>query len=150
MIQDLLKSYTSVIELPVLWGDMDAALHVNNAMYLRYSESGRIAYMEKIGFRVAVGNSQDPIGPILAEINCRYKAPLTYPDTISVATRLQVETIEESSFEMAQIIVSHKLQRVVAEVRARLVSYNYQLLKKAPLPEALKEKMLIMEERQID
>jgi acyl-CoA thioester hydrolase len=150
MIQDLLKSYTLVIELPVLWGDMDAALHVNNAVYLRYSESGRIAYMEKLGFRVATGDLENPIGPILAEINCKYKAPLTYPDTVAVATRLKIETIEEFSFETEQIIVSHKLQRIVAEVRARLVSYDYQLLKKVPLPETLKEKMLILEEKQID
>ena len=29
--------------MPVRWGDMDALGHVNNAMYFRYAESGRIA-----------------------------------------------------------------------------------------------------------
>ena len=32
-----------VIELPVQWGEMDAFGHVNNVVYLRWFESGRIA-----------------------------------------------------------------------------------------------------------
>ncbi|WP_375166434.1 acyl-CoA thioesterase, partial [Rhizobium hidalgonense] len=32
----------------VAWGDMDAFGHVNNAMYYRYIESARIAYLTQV------------------------------------------------------------------------------------------------------
>ena len=140
-MQELLSGYTSFLELPVTWGDMDAAQHVNNVVYLRYSESGRIAYFENLGFKVDVNNVENPVGPILAEISCKYKTPLTYPDKVTVASRVKQDSIAEFSFEMEQIIVSHKLQRVAAQVTAKLVSYNYQTLKKAPLPDYLRKAM---------
>ena len=37
------------IELPVQWGDMDSFGHVNNVVYLRWFESARIAYGNRIG-----------------------------------------------------------------------------------------------------
>jgi acyl-CoA thioester hydrolase len=47
-MQDLLKNYPVVIEIPIAWGDMDAFQHVNNIVYFRYFESARIAYFEKL------------------------------------------------------------------------------------------------------
>ncbi len=141
-MEDLLQGYNSIVELPVAWGDMDAALHVNNTIYLRYSESGRIAYLSALNFQVDVNNEANPVGPILAEIHCKYKAPLTYPDTVSVATRVNLNSMDEFSFIAEQIIVSHKLKRVVAEVQAKLVSYDYQALKKAPLPKDFRQRVL--------
>lgn len=45
----LLAGFPVVIEIPVQWGDQDAFGHVNNTVYLRWLESGRIAYMTRIG-----------------------------------------------------------------------------------------------------
>ncbi|MCZ6911333.1 MAG: acyl-CoA thioesterase, partial [Proteobacteria bacterium] len=41
----VLDDYPVVIELPVVWGEMDAFDHVNNIIYFRYFESARIAYV---------------------------------------------------------------------------------------------------------
>jgi len=49
-MQDLLKNYPVVIEIPIAWGDMDAFQHVNNIMYFKYFESARISYFEKLDF----------------------------------------------------------------------------------------------------
>ena len=46
--------YATRIELPVLWGDMDAFQHVNNVQYFKYFESVRIAYFDQIGFTEAM------------------------------------------------------------------------------------------------
>jgi acyl-CoA thioesterase FadM len=46
-MHDLLAGYPVVIEIPVAWGEMDAFQHVNNVAYIRYFESGRIAYFER-------------------------------------------------------------------------------------------------------
>ncbi len=48
--QELLRGFPSVVAVPVLWGDMDAFQHVNNTVYFRYFETGRIAYFQQIGF----------------------------------------------------------------------------------------------------
>ncbi|MCB0148997.1 MAG: acyl-CoA thioesterase, partial [Caldilineaceae bacterium] len=48
-MHDLLAGYPVVIEIPVAWGEMDAFQHVNNIVYFRYFESGRIAYFERAG-----------------------------------------------------------------------------------------------------
>ncbi len=49
MTEERLEGFPVVVEIPVLWGDMDAFQHVNNVTYFRYFESARIAYFERIG-----------------------------------------------------------------------------------------------------
>jgi acyl-CoA thioester hydrolase len=34
-LSDLLKGYPVVIQLPVVWGEMDSYRHVNNSVYFR-------------------------------------------------------------------------------------------------------------------
>lgn len=139
--QQLLADYPAVIEITVAWGEMDAFGHVNNIVYLRYFESARIAYFEKLGtpeILTATG-----IGIILAETRCRYKLPLTYPDTISVGTR----TVELAAdgFLMDYRVVSHRHGKVAAEGDARIVSYDYNAGRKAPLPAEIVEQIRTLE-----
>ena len=68
--------YTSI---PIQWGDMDAFGHVNNIVYLKFFESARIAYFEKMGI---VGDTASNTGPILASTQCKFIYPLRYPDNI--------------------------------------------------------------------
>ncbi len=129
----LLADYPVVIEISVAWGDMDAMGHVNNTIYFRYFESARIAYFRQIGFFGV--NAQTRIGPILGSIQCKFKMPLTFPDTIAVGTR--ITRIESDRFVMEHCIVSHKAQRIAAEGEGVIVSYDYAAGKKALLPEEL-------------
>ena len=131
-----------VIEIPVAWGEMDSLRHVNNVMYFRYFESARIAYLEKLG--VWEYMNQTGIGPILASIQCKFKIPLTYPDTLSVGTR--ISRIEEDRFVMEHYLVSHKAQATAAEGEGVIVSYNYHENKKTPLPEELKQRIRTLEQ----
>ncbi len=85
-LADLTADYPVLIDIPVAWGDMDAFQHVNNTVYFRWMESGRIAYFTRMavpGFRDMSG-----VGPILASTQCRYRIPLTFPDTVTVASRI--------------------------------------------------------------
>ena len=61
---------------------MDAFQHVNNVVYFRYFETGRIAYFERTVMRSSM--STTGIGPILATASCKFKFPLTYPDTVLI------------------------------------------------------------------
>ena len=138
-VQDLIKDYPSYVEIPVQWGDMDAMQHVNNIMYLRYMESSRIKFFTDV---LKIGFSPDGVGAILAEIHCKYKFPLTYPDTVIAASRILPDSMDEFSVKIQHTIVSIKQQRVAAEGIARIVFYDYLEKKKAIIPEVVKMRLL--------
>lgn len=142
-MKDLLKDYPVVIEIPVAWGEMDAFQHVNNIVYFRYFESVRMAYFDRLNMDEFM--KQTGVGPILAETRCKFKAPLTYPDKVSAATR--ITDIKEDRFVMEYRIISHNLNRVAAEGDGLIVAYNYNEMKKATIPEELKTKILEIEKR---
>lgn len=142
-MQDLLKDFPVVIDIPVAWGDMDAFQHVNNIIYFRYFESARIAYFEQAGFFEVLEESG--IGPILASTQCKFKAPLSYPDTISVG--VTASNLQEDRFLMIYRVVSHRMQRIAAEGDGLIVSYDYRHNRKAPLPEQIKTRILKIEQR---
>src|SRR3954451_6130028 len=134
---EALKDYSFVIETPIAWGEMDALQHVNNIVYFRYFESVRMAYFTELGFWEYM--DETGIGPILASTQCKFKIPLTYPDTVSVGTRIR--DIEEDRYVMDYCVYSHRHQRMAAEGEGLIVSYDYRNLKKTPLPEELRRRM---------
>lgn len=138
-IKELLQGYYAVIELPVQWGDMDLAHHVNNVMYARYAESARVAYLEQIAQGEA-SNFGIGIGPILAELTIQYKMPLAYPDLMYLGTKV-IDFPDEYSYVMESIIVSKKHERIATRALARIVSYDYKKRQKTPTPQWIIEKM---------
>lgn len=143
MIQkpDQLSPFNSVHRVHIAWGDMDAAQHVNNAMYLRYLESARIQYLSDIDF----GYDQNGIGVILAEVNLQYRIPLTFPDIAWIGTRPLLDTLDDNSMWTEQIIVSERYQKIANICKARLVCYDYRTLAKAKWPPEVLEKIVNFE-----
>jgi acyl-CoA thioester hydrolase len=136
-VAELLAGYPIVVTTMVAWGDMDANAHVNNAVYFRYIEHARLRYFDVLGFlqmQVDTG-----IGPILAWTDCRFRRPLSYPDTVSIGTRIR--DIEADRFVMDAVIVSHNLKQVAAEGQQRVVVYDYRQQQKAPLPEVIRRRI---------
>lgn len=140
-MKELLAQYPVVVEIPVAWGEMDALGHVNNIIYFRYFETARIAYMRKIDFITAL--DQMDVGPILAAIDCKFKYPVTFPDTLSVGVR--TTSIEADRYTMEHCVVSHHARRVAAVGAGLIVAYDYRAKKKAQLPEALKRRIKELE-----
>ena len=140
-MEDLLKSYPVVIEIPVAWGDMDAFQHVNNIMYFKYFESARISYFEALNFHDQM--IKTGIGPILASTQCKFKIPLTYPDRVTVGAK--VDVIEKDRFLMKYLVVSHKHKNIAASGEGMLVSFNYHENKKAPLPDEIRARITELE-----
>jgi acyl-CoA thioester hydrolase len=137
----LLEAYPVVIEFPVAWGEMDAMGHVNNIVYFRYFESARIAYFEKMDMMGYM--TQTGIGPILATTSCKFKIPLSYPDTVMIGAR--VVSVEEDRFSMYYIAVSRRHQKAAAEGDGVIVTFNYREGTKVPVPEAVKQKIIGIE-----
>ena len=141
-MDNLLQDYPVTIQIPIAWGEMDAMQHVNNIVYFRYFESARIAYFEQLDLIDYM--KQTGIGPILASTQCRFKIPLTYPDTVSVGVR--VARIEGDRFIMQGVIVSHRLEKIAAECEGVIVSYNYREGKKAPVPPEMERRIQELED----
>jgi len=126
-----------IVEIAVAWGEMDAFQHVNNATYFRYFETARIACFEKIGYDRHA--ELDGRGPILAATDCRFRIPLTYPDTVMSGTC--IEDIGNDRFTMKYGVYSLQHDDVAAEGSGRIVSYDYRAGNKAPLPTVIREQL---------
>jgi acyl-CoA thioester hydrolase len=141
MGNNLLDGYPVQIKIPIAWGDMDAFQHVNNVAYFRYFESARILYSEKLGLHKM--KDETGIGPILGSTSCRYRLPLTYPDTVSVGAK--IVDIAQDRFTMKYVVVSQKHQKIAAEGDGVVVMYNYTEGKKTAIPDELRERVKAME-----
>lgn len=129
------------LDVPLAWGEMDAFGHVNNAVYFRWFESARMSYFERLGWpelQLAIG-----IGPILHSTQARFRAPLVWPDTVTVATR--VSAVQDDRFTMLYEVRSRRLGRLAAEGSGLIVAFDYRGLGKAALPEVVRERIAEIE-----
>jgi acyl-CoA thioester hydrolase len=85
------------------------------------------------------------IGPILANTQCKFKIPLTYPDRVSVGAK--VDLIENDRFLMKYLVVSHKHKNIAALGEGMLVSFNYHENKKAPIPDEIRARITDLEKK---
>lgn len=136
-VQALVAAYPVVIQLPVVWGEMDSYRHVNNVVYFRYLESVRVEYCRRLDWPEF--ERRTGIGPILAATQARFRKPLTYPDTVSVTARLA--TLGEDRFTVEHLVVSHRLGAVAAEGQGTIVTFDYNQGKKVPMPDELRRRI---------
>ncbi|MFH1982109.1 MAG: thioesterase family protein [Pseudomonadota bacterium] len=137
----LLDDCPVTVEIPVAWGEMDAFQHVNNVAYFRYFETVRIAYFTALDLMATM--QETGIGPILAETRCRFRIPLTYPDTLTVGAR--VSALEGDRFIMDYRVASARHGKVAAEGDGILVTFDYTAGNKVPIPEALERRIRALE-----
>jgi len=140
-MNQLLKHCPVVIETPIAWGQMDAFKHLNNTAYFRFFESGRIAYFERLNLLEYM--DETGVGPILASTNCRFRIPLTYPDSVSIGTR--VSDMRSDRFTMEYFVVSHRHEKVAAEGTGLIVCFNYRENKKTSIPGELVQRIEALE-----
>ena len=137
-IDDLLADFPVRVEIPVAWGDMDAMGHVNNTVYFRYFETARIHCFGELGLGAI--EQGDGVGPILHSASCRFRIPLTFPDTVTVGAR--VGDIGEDRFGMRFRAVSHRHSAVAADGDSLIVTFAYATGTKAPVSDALRARLL--------
>ena len=138
---ELLVGYPVVVELPVVWGEMDSYRHVNNVVYFRYFEGARLEYFRRLDWFEY--EAETGVGPILAATSARFRRPLTYPDTIWVAAR--VPQLQDDRFTMEYRLVSRKLAAVAAEGTGTIVTYHYARAAKTSIPEELRRRIAELE-----
>ena len=135
-----LGSFPVKLEHRVAWGEMDAFGHVNNANYLRWFESARIAYFEKVAISVG-GKDTSPWVPILGRATIDFRKPVSYPDVVTLEAT--ITKFGNTSFTMGYRAVSAALG-LAAEGEAIVVLLDASG-QKLVLPEAFKKAVEALE-----
>ena len=141
-----MKDFPVAIDIDVRWGDMDALVHVNNIVYFQYFQMARGAYLQRIGMPPA-GPEWREFGWVVGANCCRYKAPVTFPDTLSVWAR--VGSLSEDRMLMEYRAVSKKLGKVAAEGEALIFGYDFDSGTKAAIPDDVRRAILQVEGREL-
>lgn len=136
--EELFHAFPVIVSQAVMWGEMDSFQHVNNVVYFRYFENGRIAYIRRLEW------DDEPVGPILASTQAKFIRPLTHPDTIHIGTRLLGE-IGADRFTIEHRIVSEAQDAIVTVGQGVIVGYSYLKKAKAELPAELIERIRRLE-----
>ncbi|CAM2777775.1 thioesterase family protein [Vibrio mytili] len=137
----LLKDFPVVTEIKVAWGEMDALQHVNNVVYFRYFETARLDYFSKINMMVDLKTSQ--IGPVLSETQCRYKLPVTFPDTLLIGSR--VIDMQSDRMTMEYHVFSKKWGAITTTATATGVMFDFKNNVKTDVPEHIRQSVLDLE-----
>ncbi len=131
--------------IEVRYGDLDAQGHVNNAKFLTFMEAARFKYFERLGM-VRKGMNWDDLGVIIAEVQCTYRAPVTYPETLQVYLRTSEIGNKSFAFE-------YRLERasdgvLAATGRSVQVAYDYPSEQTMRVPDEWRERIRALEGRE--
>ena len=125
--------------LEVRFRDCDPLGHANNAVYLTYLEQARFSHWRSLwGF----GSPQLPAdrpGVILARVECDYRRPARYGDTLEI--RMRVAEIGRTSFRYEYEIVDDQ-ERTVLTAKTVQVMYDYRTDTPVPVPDDIRELLL--------
>jgi acyl-CoA thioester hydrolase len=129
-----MTNYPLKLTLRLDWSEMDLYGHINNVAYFKYIQAARVNYWEKLGLSKQF--SEIRIGPILASSGIDFRRPLHYPGTISVESG--IDSIGESSFTILHRILNEQ-QDICAEGKDVVVLYDFNVNKKKPVPEEIRQ-----------
>ena len=137
--RDLPGDFPHRMVIDTRFGDTDAMGHVNNARFLTYCESARIAYWESAtGEPVGLPTHGAEESLILADIHVAYRTPAFFGETLTVETR--VGHIGRSSFTLEHRITAASSARgparLVATAEAVQVLYDYATARPRAVPDA--------------
>lgn len=122
-------------ELDVIFRDIDALGHVNNAVYFTYMETARTRFiMQEMGL---TGPTKLPL--ILASASCDFHKPARFGDTLRIS--LYVSRIGEKSFTL-EYVISTLFGDLIATGTSVMVTFDYETLSTMPIPAALKKVLI--------
>ena len=126
-------TFAFAIHLDVRFRDCDAQGHVNNAVYFTYLEQCRLLF-----WRHMTGGAANPHARVIvARAECDYRAPAHFGEQLEV--RMNVGDIGRSSFQLLYEIVNLTTDRVLAEAKTVMVTYDYAANKSVPIPDITRD-----------
>jgi acyl-CoA thioester hydrolase len=107
--------------------------HVNNAVFLTYIESARVAFLQHIG----AATTLEDMSIIVARIEIDFRAPVGFGDEVEIAVRA-------SRFGGKSFDLDYELRvggRIVAEAKSVLVGYDYSKGEAVEIPDEWRDKL---------
>jgi len=119
----------------VRWGDMDAFLHVNNAMYFRYLEEARIQWLADTGCFTEENQKE---GPVLLQISNTFLVPVYYPAILII--RYYLKELGRTSITLIhQISKKEETEILCSEGESKIVWTNKETKKSIPFPDNVRK-----------
>jgi acyl-CoA thioester hydrolase len=121
--------------------DVDGLGHVNNAVYVSYLESARLAYMQEV---LEVEHLED-LG-IVAEVTVSFRSPAFLGETLEVGVRVAETGGKSLRFEYE---VRGPNGRLVAEARSVHVAFDYETRTSVAVPDEWRRRIETHEPRSL-
>ena len=117
----------------VRFRDLDAKGHVNNAVFLTYMESARVAFLVELG----AASGLEDLSFIVARVEIDFRAPIEFGQDVEVGVR--ASRFGSKSFDLEYEV--HAGGRLAAEARSVCVGYDYGSGETVPIPDAWRERL---------
>lgn len=127
-----IDDYTVHLPVEVRFRDTDMLGHVNNAVYLTYFESGRMAYWEEFTGQAHGGR----VPFILARAEVDFRAEARAAERLTLGIR--ASRLGNKSFDFEYLLVRDADGTEVAAGRSVQVFYDYQAGSSVPLSDDLR------------
>jgi acyl-CoA thioester hydrolase len=121
----------------VRFGDLDAMRHLNNVVFLRYFESARIGYLNRVLEQHDPVNRDGGFGFIFASCHIDYRSPAHFDEEVVIRVRPADVGTKSLKLEFDMRVG----ERLIAEGHGVLVGYDYEAERTVPLPDALKQRL---------
>ncbi len=79
--------YPFPIKQQVLWGEMDAFNHINNVIYFRYFETGRVHFFNKTNLWKIF--QDEDIRIVVGKLECNYIREIIHPAEIEISVGIK-------------------------------------------------------------
>lgn len=130
-------SLENKIVLRVDWSELDIFGHVNNVMIMKYIQTARLDYMEKVEL-MQLHKTQN-IGFMVAETNCQFTKEVLFPGHVNISTKIIF--VKNTSFSLEHLLTNDSGE-VVAIAKDVLVVFDFTKKEKCLIPERIKSKIL--------
>ena len=117
---------------PTRWGDCDAFGHVNNVLFSRYYESGRLDYFQRVLGLESVAGATDSL--IIADLYVTFLRQLHHPCALEVGSR--ISRIGNSSFDFEAALFAPGDVEPCSTAQATCVWFNFRDNLSLPIPGA--------------
>ncbi len=122
-------------ETDVRFRDLDAMRHVNNATFVTYLESARLAWWLGVTQR----DGLEALDLILARTEIDYRSPAFFGEAVRVGVRCV--SMRRSSFALELRVEEKRSGRLLAEARKVCVYYDFAAQRSQPIPASIRARL---------
>ena len=125
--------YAHFTEITTRWSDNDAYRHVNNVVYYGFFDTAVNRLLIEAG---ALDLEDSPAVGLVVETQCRYAAPVSFPDRVTVG--LRVASLGRSSLRYELAVFRNEEPQASAEGHFVHVYVDRASNRPVPVPEAVR------------